>query len=94
MHHSETDISKIKPFNIFTLYYVFCSQVTIETLKGWLEQHRNIRQVFIYDRNPEVCRAVHSEMQRVFKDRCFSPPVQNVNVNKGKGISYLNINNS
>lgn len=60
----------------------------METLKQCLEQHRIIRQVFLYDRNPEVVRAIHSEMQRVFSNACFSPPVENVDINKGYYYDY------
>ena len=52
-------------------------------MKKELEQHHSIRQIFIYDTNPEICSVVQEEMQRVFIDTCFHLPMQKLDMDKG-----------
>ena len=59
----------------------------MEVFRDCLRGNSNIRQVFLYDRNPKIVRMMQSEMHRIFGRNCFKMPMENLHVNKGKNIS-------
>ena len=70
----------------FFIFFPF--QIIVETLEEILGKYRNVREVFLYDKNPSVVREFASQMQAVFGDKCFTLPVENIASNKGNNFYH------